>query len=87
MRTIIIIVTGFVLLGVCVLAARMFGDVSRPLVMAAQIFIPIWLIAALVNMWAGVASAGYSVAEEFPIFLLIFAIPAAAAGLVWWKFF
>jgi len=30
--------------------------------------------------------AGYSVAEELPIFLVIFALPAAAAAFVWWKF-
>ena len=41
--------------------------------------------AALVNMWIGVSRAGYSVAEELPIFLLIFALPAAAAGFAWWK--
>lgn len=33
----------------------------------------------------GVAKAGYSVTEELPIFLAIFALPAAAAGFVWWK--
>jgi hypothetical protein len=36
-------------------------------------------------MWIGVSRAGYSVAEELPIFLLIFALPAAGAGLAWWK--
>jgi hypothetical protein len=36
-------------------------------------------------MWVGVAKAGYSVAEELPIFLLIFALPAAVAVLVKWR--
>jgi hypothetical protein len=36
-------------------------------------------------MWIGVAKAGYSVAEEAPIFLLVFAVPAAAAVLVAWS--
>ena len=44
------------------------------------------MVAALVNMWMGVTSAGYSVAEELPIFLLIFALPAAGALFIWWKF-
>ena len=35
----------------------------------------------------GVAQAGYSFTEEFPIFLLIFLVPAAAAILIKWKFF
>ena len=37
-------------------------------------------------MYIGVSSAGYSVAEELPIFLVIFALPAAAAVFLWWKF-
>jgi hypothetical protein len=36
-------------------------------------------------MWIGVAKAGYSVAEELPIFALIFILPAAAAIIVKWK--
>jgi hypothetical protein len=51
-----------------------------------KIFIPIWLAAAAINMWIGVSRAGYSVVEEFPIFLLIFGFPAAAALLLRWKF-
>jgi len=53
----------------------------------ALYFIPIWLAAAAVNMWVGVSRADYSVAEEFPIFLVVFAIPAAAvAGFLRWRF-
>jgi hypothetical protein len=37
-------------------------------------------------MWVGVAKAGYSTAEELPIFLLIFSLPAAVAILLKWKF-
>jgi hypothetical protein len=33
----------------------------------------------------GVKSAGYTLADEAPIFLLVFAIPAAVAVLVWWR--
>jgi len=38
------------------------------------------------NMWIGVAKAGYSIADELPILLLLFAVPAAAAVLVRWRF-
>jgi hypothetical protein len=51
---------------------------------AARWFIPIWLVAAGINMYIGVAKAGYTVAEEAPIFLLVFAIPAAVALLLVW---
>jgi hypothetical protein len=84
MRSAIIIAIGFIVLAFCVFGPRFAG---RPELMAtgAKIFIALWLAAALVNMWIGVSRAGYSVAEELPIFLLIFALPAAAAGFAWWK--
>ncbi|MGH8701642.1 MAG: hypothetical protein ACREVR_10785 [Burkholderiales bacterium] len=84
MRTLIIIVGGFVLLGLSVLAARWIGTGTSSMVTAAKVFIPIWLVVALVNLWLG-TRAGYSVTEELPIFLLIFAAPAAVAALLWWK--
>jgi len=37
-------------------------------------------------MYIGVKQAGYSVAEEIPMFLLVFAVPAVAALIVWWTF-
>jgi hypothetical protein len=84
-RTAIIIAIGFILLAVCLLAPRLAG---RPewSVAGAKLFIALWLAAALVNMWIGVSRAGYSVAEELPIFLLIFAVPSVVAAYVWWKF-
>jgi hypothetical protein len=87
MRTIIILLGGLLLLGLCLLAGRWIGSsAAAGMGTAVKVFIPIWLAAALVNMWVGVARAGYSVAEEFPIFLLIFAVPAAVALFIWWKF-
>jgi hypothetical protein len=87
MRTVIIILCGLLLLGVCVLAGRLTGGAATgAMVTSAKIFLPIWLVAALINMWVGVSRAGYSVAEELPIFLVIFAIPAAVAVFLWWKF-
>jgi hypothetical protein len=52
----------------------------------ALYFLPVWFIAAAVNMWMGVAKAGYSVSEEVPIFALIFAVPAAVALFAWWHY-
>jgi hypothetical protein len=85
MRTAIIIAIGLIVLAVCVLGPRLAG---RPEWSAtgAKAFIALWLVAALVNMWIGVSRAGYSVAEEFPVFLVIFALPAALAAYVWWKY-
>jgi hypothetical protein len=87
MRSIAIIVGGLLLFGLFVLVAgRMGASGVSSIVTAAKIFIPIWLVVALVNLWMGVARAGYSVAEEAPIFVAIFAIPAAVAAFVWWKY-
>jgi hypothetical protein len=87
MRTVVIIVGGLLLLGVFVFVGRLVGGgTTQSMVTAARVFLPVWLVAALVNMWIGVSRAGYSVAEEFPIFLAIFLVPGIAAALVWWKF-
>jgi len=87
MRTLVIILGGLVLLGLAVLGARLIGGPAPgPMVTAAKVFLPFWLLIALVILWIGVARAGYSVAEELPIFLVIFAVPAVIAGFVWWKF-
>jgi hypothetical protein len=85
MRSIAIIVGGLLLFGLFALVASRIGG-APSIVTAAKAFIPIWLVVALVNMWIGVARAGYSVADEAPIFAAIFAIPAAVAAFVWWKY-
>jgi hypothetical protein len=82
----IIILGGLMLFGLALLITRWIGTGTGRMVTAAKVFLPLWLVVALVNMWIGVAQAGYSVTEELPIFLSIFAVPAAAAVFVWWKF-
>ena len=87
MRSVMIIVGGLLLLGVFVLVGRWLGAGTSPsMVTAAKVFLPVWLVLALVNMWIGVSRAGYSVTEELPIFLAIFTIPGVAAAFMWWKF-
>ena len=86
MRTVVIIVGGVLLLGVFVLVGRIVGGgTNQSMVTSVKLFLPVWLAAALVNMWIGVSRAGYSVAEELPIFLAIFLIPGIAAAIIWWK--
>lgn len=79
MHTITVIAGGLALLAACLLVARLLGASSAK---GALAFLPLWLAAALVNMWVGVTHAGYTVAQEFPILLVVFGIPAAAALLV-----
>jgi hypothetical protein len=86
MRTIVIIVGGLVILGLFALAGWRLGGGAQSMVTAAKIFIPAWFVAALINLWIGVSRAGYSIAEELPIFFVIFIIPAAVAVFIWWRF-
>jgi hypothetical protein len=87
LHTVKVIAGGLALLALCLLVGRLVGGAAPAAGMAsaAKLFIPIWLVAAGINMWVGVSKAGYSVAEEAPIFLVVFAIPAAVAFLVLWK--
>ena len=83
MHTIIVIAGGLVLLGACALAAGVLGtSVAK----AALWFVPLWLVGASINMWVGVSRAGYTVAQEFPIFLVVFGVPTLVALLVRWRY-
>jgi hypothetical protein len=83
MHTAIVIGTGFVLLGLCAFAGFLFG--GRVIVPAALLaFLPVWLIGAGANMYMGVKSAGYSIAEEMPMFFVVFGVPAIVALALWW---
>lgn len=53
--------------------------------MAAKVFVPVWLVVSLVNMWIGVTRAGYTVAQELPILLVVFAVPAVIAAFAVWQ--
>jgi hypothetical protein len=87
MRSLLIILGGLVLLGLGLLVGRWIGGAgTHAMATVAKILVIVWLAISLLNMWIGVSRAGYSVAEEFPIFAMIFIIPAGAALLLWWKF-
>jgi hypothetical protein len=80
-----VMVAGLVLLGVFVLFGWLWGASTAGMALAAKVFVPAWLLISGVNMWVGVAHAGYSVREEFPILLLVFAVPAVIAGIAVWR--
>lgn len=85
MHVLLVMVAGLMLLGVFALLGWLWGASGAAVALAAKVFVPAWLLVAAANMWVGVAHAGYSVREELPILLLVFALPAVvAAGLVWW---
>jgi len=86
MHTLKVIGAGILLLGFFLLAGR-FLSRNQPdsLATSAKIFIPVWFLAAAVNMWLGVARAGYSVRGELPFLVVNFAVPAAIAMIVSWR--
>lgn len=86
MHTVKIIAGGLALLLLCLAIGRALGGSSAGLARGALVFLPLWLIGAGVNLWVGVSKAGYSVADEAPVFLVVFALPAAVAMVAWWKF-
>jgi hypothetical protein len=86
MRTTLFLVAGLLLLAGSLLLGRLFSaNYPGGTAVATVAFVALWLIIAGVNMWVGVAKAGYSVTEELPIFLLIFGLPAAVAILLKWR--
>jgi hypothetical protein len=86
MRTLIFILVSFVLWWLCISLARLLlGDTGSAADIATLTFVTVWFIAAVLNMWIGVSQAGYSLAEELPIFLLIFLLPALLAVVMRWK--
>ena len=87
MRTGLLLLSGFLFLAGSLIVGKLFSSNYPAAATAATVlFLVTWLLIAAANMWVGVARAGYSVATELPIFALIFAVPAAAAVLVRWKF-
>ncbi|AVJ32460.1 hypothetical protein CLM74_06560 [Stenotrophomonas sp. MYb57] len=85
MHVLMVMAGGLVLLGVFVLFGWLWGANVAGMALAAKVFVPAWLVVAGVNMWVGVAYAGYSVRDELPILLLVFAVPAAIAGIAIWR--
>lgn len=83
MHTLMVIGGGLALLAVLVAIGTFIGGMGSPAMRtAARSFIPLWLLAAAVNMYIGVTQAGYTVAQELPIFGVIFAVPAAVACIL-----
>jgi hypothetical protein len=87
MRTAIVLAAGLLIFAVLLLYSRLFVQhYPQASTWATWGFVAAWLAATVFNLWVGVSHAGYSVSEELPILLLLFALPAVTALLVRWKF-
>ena len=86
MRTPLFLLVGLLLLAACALLGRLFSSNYPGAPYAATVtFVVLWLAISAANLWVGVAKAGYTVTEEFPLFLLIFLVPTAIAVILKWK--
>lgn len=86
MHMLMVILGGIVLLGVFLLFGHLWGATTPALGTAAKVFIPVWLAVSVANLWVGVNKAGYSVGQELPVLLVVFAVPAVAAAIAIWQF-
>ena len=88
MRTALFLAAGFLVLGGALILARLFHEnFPAAATWSVVAFGAFWLAVTGFNMWVGVNRAGYSVAEEMPIFLLLFALPVVVAVVLRWKLF
>jgi hypothetical protein len=85
MHVAMVIGTGIVLLCVFAMFGWLWGASAAGVAVAAKAFVPVWLLVASVNMWVGVTHAGYTVRQEAPILVLVFAVPAIVAAVVAWQ--
>lgn len=83
MRTLVFILGGLGLWAMMHVVVRFSGISMKAAFLAFAI---LWCAFTCVNLWVGVARAGYSTREELPIFLLIFLLPVGIAWVVKWRF-
>jgi len=83
-RTAQFLLVGGLLLAASVLLGRLFEAEfpQQARWVARTAFLAVWAALTLFNLWVGVSRAGYSLAEEVPVFLVLFGLPAVAC-LAW----
>jgi MFS superfamily sulfate permease-like transporter len=85
MRTLIFLTAGLLILAGFFMMAKLFSpNQRRAKTLTLLVFVLLWLITTMFNLLGGI-KAGYSFAEELPIFLLLFGVPALVAVLLRWK--
>lgn len=85
MHTLRVVIGGVMLLGVFLLAGRIFGHSATRVARAAYFFVPIWFVASVVNLRVGISHAGYTLLAELPIMLVVFCVPALMAVMIGWR--
>jgi hypothetical protein len=87
MRTVVILMAGLLIYAGLFMYSRSFVQhYAGAGAWATNLFLSVWFAATAFNLWVGVHHAGYSVRDELPIMALLFAVPAAVALVVRWRF-
>jgi len=84
MHTVIVIAGGLGLLALFLVVGRYLDRSTAAVAHAALWFIVVWLLATGFNLSIGMRR-GYSLADELPIALLVFGVPAAIAAVIWFR--
>lgn len=82
MHTLVIVICGFVLLGLFIVFGWLWHVGTFPSVAATKLFIAVWAVISIVNAWLGVTRAGYSIGDELIVLPQVLLPPVIAAGLV-----
>lgn len=85
MHVLLVMGGGIAQLGLFILFGYLWGSSAGSMALAAKVFMPCWLIIVMVNMWVGVAHAGYSVKDELPILVMNFLVPVIVACIASWQ--
>jgi hypothetical protein len=80
MHIVMLVAFGLIALAAFVVVGKAIGSRGIPY-NAPKLFIPVWLIASLLNSAIGIVGAGIPIQNEMAAFIPIFGIPAAVA---WW---
>ena len=81
MHTLRLIVIGLVLLSVFVFVAVQINQRRDKTVDGAKLFIWVWLAVSAINFFVGVLVAGYSIATEILVHIVVFGLPG---GVAWY---
>lgn len=82
MRTGLFLLAGLFLFAASLILGKLFGEqFPAARTWAFGLAVGLWLVLTACNMWLGVSKAGYTVRDELPIFLLLFAVTTATAIL------
>lgn len=82
MRTTILLAAAALLLASLHGVARLLHVSSA---LASIVFLFLWLAISTFNMWFGIVQAGYTLSEEWPIFVMLFGLPAIGALVLQWR--